>query len=236
MTDGSPARVLTVGLPLQLTMLLERGQTQCASTLLGWKEGSFLICELPFQNGRAVEFRAGVPCLVRYFLAGSVVGYRSEIRKGQFSPEPLLFLSFPRKIEQVVLRRHPRITVNQPVSLMRVDETASPMWAAPLVGNLKDLSVAGCRLVLLDSWVELPPGAQLRLDFELPGLGYIMNLTGLVKNAVDHPGKLVCGVEFKFNQTEYVEYRVFGATVQQAIRQFVSQRQSPARLEEPSIP
>lgn len=235
MTDGSPAQFLSVGLPLQLTLPRERGQVQCVATLLGWKDGAFLISELPFENGRAVEFRPCAPCIVRYLFCGSVVGYRSEIRKGQFSPEPLLFLSFPNKIEQIVLRRYPRVSVSQPVSLMRVDGASGPAWETPLVGTLRDLSVAGCRLVLQEPWRELPPGIQLRLDFELPGIGSVMNLTGVVKNAVSYPGKLVCGVEFQFNQTEYVEYRAWGATVRQVIAQFVAQRQSPARLEEPSI-
>ncbi|WP_447972106.1 flagellar brake protein [Nitrospira sp. Kam-Ns4a] len=234
MTDGSPAQWLSVGLSLQLTLPREQGQTTCTSELLGWKEGAFLISELPFQDGRAVEFRAGAPCIVRYFLSGTVVGYRSEIRKGQFSPEPLLFLSFPRKIEQVVLRRHPRVRLDQPVSLIRVDESRNPAWPAPLVGTIKDLSIAGCRVLLHDAWREVPPGSQLRLDFELPGVGCVMNLSGLVRNAVDYPGKLVCGVEFQFDQTEYLEVRAWGTTAKQAIAQFVAQRQgalsSPAPL------
>jgi hypothetical protein len=221
---GSPSQWLSVGLPLQLTLPGKRGQVQCPSTLLGWKVGAFLISELPFQEGRAVEFRSGAPCIVRSHLSGTMVGYRSEIRRGQFSPEPLLFLSFPTRIEQVVLRRHPRIRVSQPVSLMLVDAARDPAWPSPLTGMLQDLSVAGCRLTLLEPWRELPKGGELRLDFELPGVGTIVNLSGLVRNVVESPGRLVCGVEFQFGRTEYVEVRSWGATVRTAIEQFVAQR------------
>lgn len=222
---GSPSQWLSVGLPLQLTLPGERGQVHCPSTLLGWKVGAFLISELPYRDGRAVEFRSGAPCIVRSQCAGTMVGYRSEIKRGQFSPEPLLFLSFPTRIEQVVLRRHPRIRVNQPVSLMLVDAAREPAWPSPLTGTLQDLSVAGCRLILLESWRVPPKGGELRLDFELPGIGAVAGLTGVVRNVVEYPGKVVCGVEFQFGRTEYVEIRGWGATVRTAIEQFVAQRE-----------
>jgi hypothetical protein len=231
MPDDAPSRLLSVGVLLQLMIPSNRDELQCCATLLGWKEPSFLISDLPFHNGRAVDFRTGTPCVVRYLISGKVVGYRSEIRKGQFSPEPLLFLSYPTRIEEILLRKHPRVPFSQPVSVTRAREHSgftSPFPESPVIAVLHDLSVAGCRLAIAEPVAGLVPGAALKLEFDLPGIGHISHLTGVVKNLSPRSRKLLVGLEFQFYQTEYIEFRGWGGTVQKAIEQYVAQRSSPA--------
>ena len=87
--------VLVVGLPLQLVIGSGQDKVNCGSTLLGWKERAWLICEWPFHFGQAVPCEPGTHCLVRAMVAGRLVAYQSEVRMVQKSPLPLLYLAFP---------------------------------------------------------------------------------------------------------------------------------------------
>jgi hypothetical protein len=62
------------------------------------------------------------------------------------------------------------------------------------------------------------------LEFELPGLGHITNLTGIVKNIDMRDGNEMIGIEFRFNKLEYIEYRGWGGSVRQAVEQCINQR------------
>lgn len=233
--ETSTTGLLSVGVMLQLTISGGREDLQCSGTLLGWKEGAFVISELPYQNGRPLEGASGTPCVVRYLHAGKLVGYRSEIRDVQVSPEPLLFLRYPSKIEEILLRKHPRVHINQPVTIMKdrgQGRSGSFFQDTPVIGVLKDLSVAGCRAALVTPVPEFLPDTPVKLEFDLPGLGHIMNLTGTLKNLSGRPGHIVVGIEFQFYQMEYIEFRGWGGTVQKAIEQFVTQRQAPDTVAE----
>jgi hypothetical protein len=77
-------------------------------------------------------------------------------------------------------------------------------------GMLKDLSLGGCSVALSQRPSWLRPGATIRLEFELPGLGHVTNLTGIVKNADTEEDLDVIDVEFRFGGLEYIEYRGWG--------------------------
>jgi hypothetical protein len=68
------------------------------------------------------------------------------------------------------------------------------------------------------------------LEFELPGLGHITNLTGVVKNSDVRHGNEIVGIKFRFNELEYIEYRGWGGSVRNAIEQCVFQKISASSL------
>jgi hypothetical protein len=76
----------------------------------------------------------------------------------------------------------------------------------------------------------LRPGVTVRMEFELPGLGHITNLTGIVKNADGRDGNEIIGIEFRFNKLEYIEYRGWGGSVLKAIEQWTTQKSNTQRL------
>jgi hypothetical protein len=99
----------------------------------------------------------------------------------------------------------------------------------PITGALlTDLSVSGCRIILRDLSGSLVPGVKLRLEFELIGLGHVTNLLGVVKNVAVDASTTMLGVEFQFDNMEYIEFRGWGGTVQRAIEQCVLQKQTGA--------
>ena len=228
------ASFLSVGLPLKISFTHDQQKVMYGSTLLGWKDHAWLICEWPLQLGHDQQVVGGTPCTVSYLHEGKLVGYCSEIRDLISSPVPLLFIAYPKTVEEMHLRKQVRVSSNEPILLRRTDPDHSSQSSLPTSdyfgGLLKDLSEAGCSVALVQRPAWLRPGSTVRLEFELPGLGHITNLTGIVKNADAQHGSEMVGVEFRFNKLEYIEYRGWGGSVRNAIEQCVCQKNSASFL------
>ncbi len=222
------ASFLSVGLPLKISFTRDQQKVMYGSTLLGWKDHAWLVCEWPIQLGHDQQIAGGTPCTVSYLHDGKLVGYRSEIRDLISAPVPLLFVSYPKSVEEMHLRKHLRVSANEPTLLMRVaheNPSGSALRTSDYFGGLlKDLSESGCSVLLVRTPAWLRAGTIIHMEFELPGLGHITNLTGIIKNADARDGGDIVGIEFQFNQLEYIEYRGWGGSVRQAIEQCVRQR------------
>ena len=160
--------------------------------------------------------------------SGKLVGYRSQIRDLITIPVPLLFLAYPQIVESMHLRKYVRVSSSEPVLMERMEGgmnhgggRSSPDM---LGGILRDLSLGGCSVVLSQSHSWIRPGFKVRMAFELAGLGHVTNLTCVVKSADIHDSSCLVGIEFRFNEMEYIEYRGWGGSVQQAIQKWTSQK------------
>ncbi len=224
----APASFLSVGLAIKLSLMLDGQKVMYGSTLLGWKDHAWLVCEWPLPLSHDQRVASRTPCTVSYFHDGKLVGYRSEIRDMITSPVPLLFVAYPKGVEEMHLRKHLRASANEPILLMQADTTNTSASVSPASGYfgglLKDLSGGGCNVSLVRRPAWLRSGSTVRLEFELPGLGHITNLTGVVKNVdVRHDSDTI-GIEFRFNKMEYIEYRGWGGSVKNAIEQWATQK------------
>ncbi|CUS37713.1 conserved hypothetical protein [Candidatus Nitrospira nitrosa] len=224
----SPAAFLSVGLAVKLSLTLDGQKVMYGSTLLGWKDHAWLVCAwpLPLSPDQLVE--RGTPCTISYLHEGKLVGYRTEIRDLITSPVPLLFVAYPKAVEEMHLRKHLRASANEPILLMQVDRTTPSTSVLPagsyFGGLLKDLSGGGCSVIMVRRPAWLRAGSTVRLEFELPGLGHITNLTGVVKSVEVRHGSEAIGIEFRFDEMEYIEYRGWGGSVRSAIEQWATQK------------
>ncbi|MCS6291582.1 MAG: flagellar brake protein [Nitrospira sp.] len=225
-TQPTPTSFLTVGLSLKLSFTLNGQKGMYGSTLLGWKDYAWLVCEWPLQVGHGAEIPRGTPCTVSYLHDGKLVGYRTEIRDMLSAPVPLLFIAFPQTVEEMHLRKHARVSSCEPIVLERGDGTAAggAPSAAIVGGLLQNLSIGGCSVIVPHAPAWLRAGTTLRMEFELAGLGHVTNLTGLVKSAEPTEGTWTLGIAFRFQEMEYIEYRGWGGSVQQAIEQWTTQK------------
>lgn len=226
----SPASFLSVGLAIKLSLTLDGQKVMYGSTLLGWKDHAWLVCEWPLPLSHDQRVESGTPCTVSYLHDGKLVGYRSEFRDLITSPVPLLFVAYPKNVEEMHLRKHLRASANEPILLMQAETTTRSSSVLPgnsyFGGLLQDLSEGGCSVSLVRRPAWLHPGSILRLEFELPGMGHITNLTGVVKNVDLRHGSETIGIEFRFDEMEYIEYRGWGGSVRNAIEQCVFQKTS----------
>lgn len=219
---------LSVGLPLKISFSLDQQKVMYGSTLLGWKEHAWLVCELPSQLSHRTDIPVGTSCTLSYLFEGKLVGYKTKIRDLLLAPVPILFLAFPQTVEEMHLRKHARVSSSEPAMLTRADfepHVVSVMSPSDYAGGLvKDLSVGGCSIALAKIPVWIWPGATIHLEFELPGLGHVTNLAGVVKNIEGGGVTDIIGVEFQFDRLEYIEYRGWGGSVRSAIDQWTLQK------------
>ena len=227
-SQPSPTSFLTVGLSLKLSLTLNGQKGMYGSTLLGWKDYAWLVCEWPLQVGHGADIARGTPCTVSYLHDGKLVGYRTEVREMLASPVPLLFIAFPQSVEEMHLRKHTRVSSCEPIVLERADgesRDGSGLAAHRIVGGLlQDLSLGGCSVMVPQVPAWMKQGTILRMEFELAGLGHVTNLTGVVKSADRQQAGSLLGLEFRFQEMEYIEYRGWGGSVQQAIEQWTAQK------------
>src|SRR5918993_3501686 len=95
---------LTVGLGVQLALSQDKANTLYGTSILGWKQDSWLICEWPFHLGTPISCDSGTQVLLRYFHQGKMIGYCSEVLDACVQPFPFLLLSFPLTLEEMPLR------------------------------------------------------------------------------------------------------------------------------------
>jgi hypothetical protein len=225
--EQDPAELFTVGSRLQLTLSLPNEDLACAASLAGWKVGGYLIAELPAQED-VPDILPRTACEVRHLIAGRLVGYHTEVRGTYAAPERLLVLAFPRRIDPILARKHPRVSLRQAVRLAPAQPAAGSRphhIDPPARGIIEDLSPTGCRVELAHDSDHLQPGVTVKLAFELPGLGQVSNLSGKVKYRRTEPMRSLAGIEFRFQQMEFIEFKGWGGTVKRAIEQFVIMRQ-----------
>jgi hypothetical protein len=221
--------ILKVGLSLQLVVGSGQDKVNCGSTLLGWRERAWLICEWPFHFGQAVPCEKGTICLVRSMVIGKLVAYQSEVCMTQMDPLPLLYLAFPRRTEEIHLRKDVRVASNEPLLVRGASGGATLALrngSVPIGGLLQDLSRSGCGIILQGPSADVAFGATVYLEFELIGVGHVTHLAGVIKNVTERGGAISLGIEFRFNGKETIEYRGWGGNVQKAIEYSVMQRQT----------
>ncbi len=222
-----PSSFLSVGLSLQLSLPHDESRAQYGSTVLGWKHRSWIVCEWPFHLGEPIPCGAGTVCLLRYIYEGKMIGYRAEILNTQMQPFPFLLLAFPPTVEEVPLRKHGRVSAQEPIVLSRVQEDPPNPRSEPparIGGLLMDLSASGCGVLLQRPVQDFFPGMVMRVEFEIIGTGHVNNLTAVIRNVTMQADGTQLGLEFRFDGKETIEYRGWGGSVRKALESFVLQK------------
>lgn len=179
---GAPpplGRILRVGSLVFLFTGTGGGERKFPTRLLGWREGRFLMVALPRADGRPVPVSDGDTVVLRYVLDGDVYGFRAEVLRVQYRPEPLLFLAFPAEIENVPLRSDPRVPVRLPAVVSWLPGRRPPSGLA--FGFVRDLTADGGLLEMpLGDGAE-PLGRSLHLTFAL-GVDEEVRVNAVVRN------------------------------------------------------
>jgi hypothetical protein len=158
-----------------------------------------------------------------------MIGYRTEVLHTQLQPFPFLLLAFPSALEEVPLRKHGRVSAQEPIVLLQVEQGIShqtPVQSPRIGGLLTDLSASGCAILLQRPMQEFFPGMVLRAEFEIVGIGHVNNLTGVVRNVSMQADGTHVGVEFRFDGKETIEYRGWGGSVKKALESCILQKHS----------
>jgi hypothetical protein len=117
-------------------------------TLVGYELGRYIILKYP-KVARATDYKdvlvEGNVMIVRYLMEGSkgeCFAFRSSIKNVSLNPEKLLFLEYPKRIENRQLRTQQRTNIHIPASIML--ESKGENDGARISGVIGDISAKGC--------------------------------------------------------------------------------------------
>ncbi|MDO6426597.1 PilZ domain-containing protein [Thalassotalea sp. 1_MG-2023] len=120
-------------------------QVRLRLPLIGYETGKYIMLKYPStsDNFNDVLIEGNV-AIIRYLLEGDkgcCFAFKATIRNITQSPEKLIYLNYPKKIENRQLRAHQRITTHLPAA---ISLNAPDQSNIELNGIIVDLSLKGC--------------------------------------------------------------------------------------------
>ncbi|MEA1922698.1 MAG: flagellar brake protein [Pseudomonadota bacterium] len=169
------------------------------SYLVGREEGRYLIIKAPMVLDYEEIFAKDKELVVRYVHQGSVFGFRSPIMLSVQEPFNVVFVKFPKKIEDYNLRTHKRFECSLPARLEVV--TRHQDRKLRFKGVVSDISKGGCKATISLKeleWVKEPLKIQsdIELFLSLPGVEGELCLQGAVRSMSQDSEELSLGIQF----------------------------------------
>lgn len=121
-------------------------EDKLATACVGHVRGRFVAVQMPghADSGRDALYQMLAPdndAIVRYLHEGTVTGFSARVIKWIQVPFPLVFLTYPARLESHDLRRHPRVSCCLP--------GAAGIGGVAVSGMILDLSLSGCQFSVL---------------------------------------------------------------------------------------
>lgn len=186
---------LAAGDTLQLQAQYGEGQGRFVVTLIGYLKGKGIIVTAPMRDGKVLLMREGQSFVVRMFSGKSAYAFPAAIIKVTNVPYPHLHLSYPARVQAVMVRRDARAKVRV---IAAVHSRNNPSAAA----ILSDLSTGGCSL-LTDHQLGLK-SEEIVIKFKVPvgDLEQLLTVKGIIRGVqMDIPDdkdrhKFAHGIQF----------------------------------------
>lgn len=176
-----------------LLLQLDGVESLLKSFLVGMEPGAFIVARSPKPAGIDSKLFVGNQCLVRYLCGGTVFTFQSALLGKISHPFPLVFLSYPRVISRVELRKEPRLDCYIPARL----QTSTDF----LNGVILDISRSGCRFQCQVEAKGNPPvpvmAQKVEVIINMSGEDDSVRLEGVVRNVRQEAQSLCLGLSFE---------------------------------------
>jgi HD-GYP domain-containing protein (c-di-GMP phosphodiesterase class II) len=115
---------------------VEGSSTRMKAVLIGMELAKYVV----FRIRGLMTCGEGARADIRYARAGSIYGFQSDVIAFIQHPFPLLFLSYPKRVEMIEQRKEPRVdcSISAEIQIREVLFT----------GKIGDLSATGCRFCI----------------------------------------------------------------------------------------
>ena len=180
------------------------------SRLIGWEEGGCLMVEQPTRGGSAVQLTKDLTLVGRGMYEGRVWGFKSNVLFQTVQPFRILFLAYPKQIEEVSLRKNERISISLEVflSARRHDFEAIKKDKGAPKGIVKNISVAGCSISCPFRFESNMP---VFISGDLPNGKSMDNVLGFIRNVTRSQNENIYGIHFEEKNSDLEGLREFVA-------------------------
>ncbi|CAG1066672.1 Cyclic di-GMP binding protein [uncultured bacterium] len=167
------------------------------SELVGMRHNQYLIIVMQHDmSGIRPDVLKDSEIIIRYLYRGSVYGFRTNVLNLLNSPERLLFLSYPKKIEEFRVRSSPRYECILPA----VTSVEGLNGDTVVI----DISLDGCRCVVKSASLEdaeafyktMDINREAVLKVQFPGTGESYELSGSIRNISKDADRVAFGMLF----------------------------------------
>lgn len=179
-----------LGTPLLLQ--LDGVENHLKSSLVGMEPGAFIVARTPKATGIESKLFEGNQGVVRYLWGGTVFTFQSSVLGYINQPFPLIFLSYPRVVSRVELRKETRFDCYIPSQALASNGAAN--------GVVLDISRSGCRfqcrLGPKNNGKHLVMGQKVDLSINLGHDQEPVVLGSLIRNVKQESQSLTLGLSF----------------------------------------
>ena len=174
---------LAVGDTLQLQAQAESAQSRFQVALVGYLKNKGIIVTAPMRDGKLLLVREGQAFVARMFSGKSAYAFPTATLKVTNVPYPHLHLSYPARVEAVMVRRDARVTLRL---ICAVQSRQTPSAAALLT----DLSNGGCSLQADNQLAQKGEDILIKFKTVIGGVEQLLTLRGIVRAVqfVEQPG------------------------------------------------
>jgi c-di-GMP-binding flagellar brake protein YcgR len=188
---------IAIGTRLQIQIGQAKEGSRLVCSLVGFEPEGYLLLRVPAIPGVLDELVEGAPVVVRYVYAGAVYGFKTFILNRITRPALILFISYPRTIEVMNLRKTMRLQCLLPAS--------ATVHRQQLEGVILDISAEGCRLYLESFGSQELPAFRIDqaivVSLELAGIAGSQIANGKVQNFRQDSRLAEIGIKFDESNT-----------------------------------
>ncbi len=168
-------------------------------TMVGIVPGEYLLFQLPekftTKAAKSTAFSADTIINVRSLSRGTAFGFNSTILGTSTTPDTLLFVKYPYKIQQQTIRKNQRVKCLLPATLTKNTMTIN--------GTIADLSASGCHFQTQKSKLSaeeikiIKSEESINIAISLPAIEGEKSISALIKNTFVDADKIQLGIEFE---------------------------------------
>ncbi len=129
---------LKFGQILQLQMV-QQDQSRLYARLIGYLVDQAVVVTMPATADHSLPVDEGEALVCRGFTGRTAFGFQTRLTKAVQTPFPHLYLTYPREVESVVVRKSARLTIQRQAALLKNTEQGEQREPATVV----DISASG---------------------------------------------------------------------------------------------
>jgi len=194
---------LSIGESIQLQNPADDSKDRMFAKLMGYRENKSIIVTTPKIGGTEIQVQKGHKFIVRLFSIKTVYAFSVAVLDAKRTPYPYLHLTYPQKVESVVVRNAQRVGVELIVSVQNEDPDKALDEAVS--AKLTDISTGGSKLSTVVPIGEIADNISINAKFKVGGKDQYVQILAIIRRIEEQEvqeenGKnlFVYGLEFVF--------------------------------------
>ncbi len=191
---------VNIGESIQLQDPSSNSDERIFVKLIGYRDAKSILVTMPRLNGDLIRVVKGQIFIVRLFSVQTVYAFNVTVLEGKASPYPYMHLSYPKKVESVVVRNAQRVNVELIVSVQTGDPDKNSDDSVS--AKLTDISTGGAKLSTNEAIGEVADDISMSAKLTVGGVEQYLQILATIRRVeTEERGDktvYIYGLEFRF--------------------------------------